>query len=198
MSFLTPTCIGKSMLFAVFLCQGMVAGAHPANCQVQVSETTLDYGSLTRSAIMAKPAGADRASLGDRQMTLNVLCQEPTAIALMIRGPADQESFRFGEHGRFAVRLSDAMLDGRPVSLGVMQAATKIAPEENASVKVRPGSVVFPFTAERGMKAKSLSLQVHIEPVVSAAATRVRERTTWQGSAVFSVVERTRYDGNAR
>lgn len=178
-----------SALPLCFLCAGLTANAFAENCQIQLSQTTLDYGNLTRAAIKDKQSSSQKSSLGDRALTLNVLCQQPTAMGLAIEGLGAQDGFKFGESGQFVMRLSDALLDGKPVNLGSSQASGTLVIKPSASVLVVPGSNVFPLNGEHLSKGKSLSLQVHIAPEVTEAATRVRAQTTWEGNAIFSVVE---------
>lgn len=172
------------------LCPWLAVYAHTGNCQLQLSETTLDYGRVTRAAIMEQLGPASILSLGSRQIGLNVLCRQSAALALQVNGPGGLERFRFGDAGQFAMRLSDAVLDGRPVNLGLSQAGNQAVAAASASVLVSPGSTVVPMVAGQSAKGKNLSLQVHIDTGVTEAATRVRDRTTWRGKAIFEVLER--------
>jgi hypothetical protein len=168
----------------------LAVNADAENCQLQLNETTLDYGNVTRASMLGNPGSAAGLSLGSRQITLNVLCQKSTAFALMVKGPGGLERFKFGDNGQFTMRLSGALLDGQPVNLGLSQAGSKIVTESSASVSGTPGSMVVPVVAGQSAKGKSLSLQARIDTAVSEAATRVRDRTTWQGNVTFEVLER--------
>lgn len=186
---LKPGCLGL-LLLILNLWPCLAVNADAENCQLQLAETTLDYGKVTRADMLGNPGAAAGLSLGSRQITLNVQCQESTAFALMVRGAGGLERFKFGDSGQFTMRLSGALLDGQPVNLGLSQAGSKIVAESSASLSVTPGSMVAPIVAGQSVKGKNLSLQARIDTVVTEAATRVRDRTTWQGNVTFEVVER--------
>lgn len=190
MLYLKPARFGGAMLLLACLCIGAVAGAYGQNCQVQLSQTTLDYGTLSRAAILEKQGAAPGTSLGARELTLNVLCQQPTALALVVRGAAEQENFKLGDGGEFSMRLSDALLDGKPVNLRVSRTASKLAAESGVAVAVIPGATIELIAGGQPGRGKILSLQVHVDPKVTDAASRIRTRTTWQGNVIFTVVER--------
>lgn len=179
----------KSGLMLCILWAGLAAGAHAENCQIQLSDTTVDYGSLTRAGIIGKSAAGPNVSLGDRQMTLNVMCQKATKIHLIVRGSTGQENFKFGDSGQFKMLLSDALLDGQQANLQSVQISDKQSLEPGATLAVTPGTELVPSIAGQQVTGKNLSLQVRINAEVTDIATKVRGQTTWEGSADFQVVE---------
>lgn len=190
MTYLKSSRFLKPSLMLCILWMELVTDAQAENCRIQLSETTVDYGNLTRAAIMGKTTSAPNVSLGDRQMALNVLCQSATKIGLIVNGAAAQDNFKFGDSGQFTVLLSDALLDGKPVNLRSSQADGKQAAEPGATLAVTPGARVAPLIAGQHVPGKNLSLLVGINAKVTDDATKVRGETTWQGNVAFKVVER--------
>jgi hypothetical protein len=74
----------------------MVQGARADDCRLSISQSRVDYGVIHREALVERPSVA----LGTRTLHLNVLCTEPSAMALRFTGAAEGQGFRFGREGR--------------------------------------------------------------------------------------------------
>jgi len=92
--------------------QGMALAA--GNCQLQISNRTIDYGQMTRAELLERQASPSTFSLGKQSMTLTATCRQPALITLFFRGAAaDGASYRFGNGGSFTLQLSGAQLMAR-------------------------------------------------------------------------------------
>ncbi|WP_407351383.1 hypothetical protein [Luteimonas sp. R10] len=177
-----------SIAAACLLALACVAGpaaASDGGCRLQLSDTTLDYGRMGRSELIDRTGASGEAALGNRTLVLGVSCREASAMRLGFQGvAADENGFKFADHGRFTLRLKDARIDGQPVLL-----RSDPALPASASVLLRPGDQVESLVAGHPVKGRQLSVQVEVETEVTVEATRVREETTWQGSGSFVVHE---------
>lgn len=157
-------------------------------CDVQLGESLVDYGRMTRAQLLERQPDAVRTSLGKRGVTLTAVCAERTAMALSFQGePADDTGFRFARNDRFTLQILDAQLDGKPVRLAAPQAdATGFAP----SSSLRPGDRMSPVDGAGLAQGQRLTVQLEIEPFVGAAATRVAAESRWEGAGRFDVLRR--------
>lgn len=162
----------RSMGF-VLICVALLAeGAQAQNCRLSLSQPRVDYGVIRREALVDPPSIA----LGTRMVQLNVLCEEPAAIALRFTGAANGQGFRFGRQGRFSLTLKHAQLDGRTVEWTQ-------APGETASGQLLPGQALV----ARGT-GRRLSAQVAIDTHLPADALHVRNQTVLEGQGSFELV----------
>lgn len=164
----------KSMSFAL-LCVALVAeGAQAQNCRLSVSQPRVDYGVIRSEAFVEPPA----IVLGTRMVQLNVLCEEPAAIALRFTGAANGQGFLFGRQGRFNLTLTHAQVDGRAVEW-----TQPHLPGETASGQLLPGQTLV----ARGT-GRRLSAQVAIDTHLPADALHVRNQTVLEGQGSFELV----------
>jgi len=94
--------------------QGMALAA--GNCQLQISNRTIDYGQMTRAELLERQASPSTFSLGKQSMTLTATCRQPALITLFFRGAAaDGASYRFGNGGSFTLSDQDeaVLLEGQ-------------------------------------------------------------------------------------
>ena len=77
--------------FAVHCTLSMAGGVRAENCQLSVSQPYIDYGVIRREAVVQSTSVA----LGTRTLHLNVVCTQPSMIALRFIGAADGQ----GVHG---------------------------------------------------------------------------------------------------
>jgi len=99
------------VLFCALL---MAQGVRAENCRLSVSQPRLDYGVIRREAVVQSTSVA----LGTRTLHLNVVCTQPSMIALRFIGAADGQGFRFDRQGRMRLSLKHAQVDGRASSGG--------------------------------------------------------------------------------
>ncbi|WP_248731007.1 hypothetical protein [Pseudomonas sp. MWU13-2517] len=160
--------------FALFCAVWMVQGARAENCRLSLSQSRIDYGVVHREALLESPS----VTLGTRTLHLNVLCAEPSAIALRFIGAADGQGFRFGQQGRLRLSLKHARMDGRAVDWALAH-----LPGEAARGQLLPGQVLV-----AGAVGKRLTAQVDVDTDVPADAFQVRYQTVLESQGSFELV----------
>lgn len=165
-----------------------LANAALANdCDMQLSTRDVNYGAIHRGEL-ATGARLAPISLGKRQLTLTVICRQPTAIGLRFEGqPAGAEGYRFSGQGYFTVQLKDATVDGLPVQLAPLSQSggTDAA---MATLMMRPDAGVVAFSQGVRAVGKVFSAQVEIDTYVDDATTRVRDVRVLEGQGTFILV----------
>src|SRR3954470_22844179 len=104
---------------AVLLLVGFVPTVRgmDAGCDVSLTGAQVDYGRLTRATMEVSASG--QLVLPARMASLRIVCPEPGDMAVRFQGVAvDATTYRFGDRGRFTLRLRDASLDGASVEVG--------------------------------------------------------------------------------
>ena len=175
---------------AIALASPPTLAAPNDNCQMQISNTVIDYGQVTRAELLERQVSPTSFALGKQTMTLSVNCRQPTLMTIYFRGAAgDGNGYRFGNAGNFVLNLSLAQLDGKRVKLGNVK-VTGQQPDNMAEIALlTPGVGIVPVQDERTLKGASFSVQVEINTSVSGTASRVADRTTWRSSGSFELVE---------
>ncbi len=159
----------------VLCCTLLLAqGARAENCRLSISQSRIDYGVIRREATVESPSVA----LGTRTVHLNVLCAEPSAMALRFTGAADGQGFRFGREGHLRLTLRHAQVDGRAVGWELAH-----LPGETASGQFLPGR-----TLVAGAAGKRLTAQVDIDPELPSDALHVRDQSVLEGLGRFELI----------
>lgn len=155
-------------------------------CQLTLSQPVLDYG-LTNRAIRAN--GSGERTLGERRLSLNLSCPQPTDMTLFYRAmAATTERFRFAEHGSYAVRMGDAVLDGQPVDLGLISAVGQVPEAAASSVLWRPQQAIVPVRGGVAVQGQSLSAQLELTAWAQEKALQVRDAVVWETTGLFDAV----------
>ena len=157
---------------AVLLPQAVLA----ENCRLSVSQSRIDYGVIRPLALAQSPTVA----LDTRTLHLNVVCAEPTAMALRFVGAADGQDFRFGQQGRFRLSLKQALVDGRAVEWA--------APSGAASGHLPPGQALVARAAGMPVIGRRLTAQVDIDTDLPAEALQVRNQAVLEGQGRFELI----------
>lgn len=175
----------KPVLFSLSLLLG--ANAWGADeCQLTLSDTTLDFGLMNRAVALAP---ATERLLGERRVHLHLNCSNPTDMSLFYRGlAAGAERFQFTERGSYSLRVSDAVLDGQSVELGLFASNGQPPISTGATLGWRPGYGIVPIRGAVPVTGRSLSLQLEASAWASEAASRVNDAVTWDTSGVFDAV----------
>lgn len=152
-------------------------------CQLNVSESRLDFGSMNRAA---QHDSAALRLLGERRLSLTFNCPHPTDPSLFYRDlAASAERFQFTEQGSYAIQVSDGVLDGQAVTLGLLPASGQPPVATGAALAWRPGHGIAPVQNGALLTGKHFSLQLNINAWADAAATRVKDATTWEVSGTL-------------
>ncbi|MEF9672051.1 hypothetical protein QNM99_05015 [Pseudomonas sp. PCH446] len=120
------------------------------DCTLSLSQSQIELGALRPGSISWVPGQPD-LFLGTRRLSLNIACPWPTSMLLRFDGPAaGPQAFRFDRQGRFTVGLSNARLDGKPVSLAAAQRPNEAA----ASHLMAPGQSLVVLARDRPAKGR--------------------------------------------
>ena len=165
------------------------AAAADADCQLQLSPDLADYGRLQRAAILGTPAAGGGFSLGKRLTTLSVACRRPVALTLFLRGPADGAGhYRFGSQGQLALTLSQASVDGRPVTLGTVDAAAQVQAQSGPSLAWQAGKGIAPMAGAQPAVGRRFALQIEVEASLPAEALAVRNEAPFESRHIIEAI----------
>lgn len=146
------------------------------NCRLSVSQARIDYGDIRPQALVERATVA----LGTRTLHLNVMCAEPSAMALRFVGVAEGQDFRFGQQGRFRLSLKQALVDGHAVEWA--------AAGDAVSGRLLPGQVLVARAAGAAVTGRRLTVQVEIDTDLPAEALQVRNQVVLEGHGSFELV----------
>jgi hypothetical protein len=173
-----------------------LAGLFPAlswavDCQLYLGDTSIDYGDMTRAALLAQRTPAGSVALGKRTVVLNAACKETAELTLFLKGPsADPDHLRFSDRGKMAISVSHAQVDGAPVNLSKVRSDASQAADVGASLMWGSDQGIVPVRDNQVVKGRHFSLEMAVEPSVPADATLVGKATQWSGHADFTFVAR--------
>ncbi|MBO9538437.1 hypothetical protein [Herbaspirillum sp.] len=160
------------------------------NCQMQISNPAVDYGSTTRAELLKKQVSPLAMSLGRQSVTLFATCKVPTLMTLFFHGAADNaDTYRLGNGGAFTLRVLNARLDGHVVGLGSVMVPGQQPETQAESVILRPDTGAVPILNDVPVKGSSLQLQVDIDAVISTTGSRVNDLTVFRGAGNFELFE---------
>lgn len=164
--------------------------APPAErCQLMISESDIDYGSITRYRLESGGNAAE-LSLGKRRMMLNVTCSSASLLGMVFRGPSSGADYVFGKSGKVTMQLSEAQVDGRPVQVGNAGAAGTMPVSPAATARFMPGQVIVPVIDGKPAQGTRFSAAVEVEPVVPRGSSQVTSPTTLELNGAFQVLWR--------
>ena len=163
----------------------LTAATVKAECQIQLSDSQVNYGELTRGELLSRHDNSLSASelhLGDeRESEISIICDRQTPMTLAFNGPAkDNESYQFGERGRVTLTLHDVTMDDRPV---VIESAGKQA----AKMAFSGGNQMRFLKEGQIASGNVLRGKVTIATWLPSDATRVSDRQHWQLDGSFLV-----------
>ncbi|MBN3836269.1 hypothetical protein G3N64_31370 [Burkholderia sp. Ac-20344] len=171
--------VGFLVAFAMF----HVMPTHAA-CSLSFSNVDVDYGRLTRAALTGPRLAPAIVSLDIRQVTVNVVCDEPGAMRVRLFGAGTGGQFQFGAGGQTEMRFENAQLDGRPVMLG-RAIGGGVPKAVGPRVTVGPNQELVPV--EQGLPAsgKRFAVQAVLNTTLTDKATRVTQPTTLKANIEF-------------
>ncbi|AIG02817.1 hypothetical protein HZ99_11830 [Pseudomonas fluorescens] len=160
-------------------------------CQLNLSEPLLDLGLMNR---IAQSASASQHLLGERHLSLTLTCPHPQDLSVFYSARATHnQRLQFTEHGSYDLQVRDALLDGRPVELGLLPAFGQAPVANGAQLDWRAGHGIAPVQGASMLHGKSLSLQLTLRAWADIAATHVRDATTWEVTGLFDARHSGRY-----
>lgn len=155
-------------------------------CQLNLSQTQLDFGLMNR-AVMFTPA--PERLLGERRLSLTLNCPHPTDMSLFYRGlGAGPQRFRFTERGSYGLSISDAVLDGQAVELGLIAGQGQPPSAVSSQLAWQPGHGVVPMRGGIAVTGRNLSMQIDARAWANEDATQVRDAVTWDSAGLFDAL----------
>lgn len=156
------------------------------DCQLNLSQAELDFGLMNRAVALVP---APERLLGERRISLTLNCPQPTDLSLFYRAPgASDERFRFTERGSYALRVSEAVLDGQAVELGQIAGQGQAPSGGSAQLAWQPDHGLVPMRGGVAVMGRNLSLQIDASAWASEDAARVREAVTWDAAGLFDAL----------
>lgn len=153
------------------------------DCRLNLSESLLDFGLMNR-AVASVPA--PERLLGERRFNLTLNCAQPGDLSLFYRGlAATAERFAFTERGSYHLQVSDAVVDGQSVELGLLAGSGQPPLTISAAMAWRPEHGVVPIRGGVPVTGRSLTLQITANAWAREDAARVNDAVTWDTSGVF-------------
>lgn len=168
------------LLYLLLVVVAMAANeARADTCRLSVSQPRVDYGVIRQSE-----RNDGTQDLGTRTLHLNIVCADPSVMALRFTGvPAQGQGFRFGLQGQFTLSLKHAQVDGRAVEWAVAH-----LPDEPATGRLSPGQTLVARAAGVPVAGRRLTAQVDVDARLPSASLGVRSETLLEGLGNFEWV----------
>ncbi|TWC71426.1 hypothetical protein [Herbaspirillum sp. SJZ099] len=177
-------------LAAILLAAPAAHASGADNCQMLISNPSVDYGATTRAELLKRQVSPLMMSLGRQSVTLTATCRVPTLMTLFFRGSAaDAHAYRLGNGGAFTLRVLNARLDGRAVGLGSVLVPGQPPETQADSLVLSPNTGAVPIINDVPVRGSSLQLQIDIDAGISTTASRINDRTVLRGDGSFELVE---------
>lgn len=155
-------------------------------CQLNLSEAVQNFGLMNRAVGLLT---APEHKLGERRLSLNLNCPQPTDLSIFYRALATgAERFRFTDQGSYSLRLSDAVVDGQAVDLGLLAGSHQPPVTTSAALLWRPDHGIVPIRGGVPVRGQSFSMQIEASAWAREEAFRVRDAVTWETSGVFDAI----------
>lgn len=176
----------------LWLLLGLAGNALAADeCQLNLSEPLVDFGLMNR---LAQNDSAPQRLLGERHLNLTFSCPQAQDLSLFYRATAaNAQLLQFTEHGRYQLEVSNAVVDGQAVELGLLAARGQPPLNSARELDWRPGHGIAPTLQGSALSGSNLSVQLTVRAWADSAATQVRDATTWEVTGVVYAALQGRY-----
>lgn len=162
---------------------GSVSSVAMADCVLALSNPDIDFGTLDRANLETH---AGEVTLGKRTFSLDLQCASPRDLRVFYRGAAiDARSYGLGGAAYYTLWARDALLDGKPVLLGLTGAAGELPVVGEPALAWLPHRGLMPLGAGRVLAGKHLRAQVDLIARAPYSALSVRDDTTWQAQGAI-------------
>jgi len=152
-------------------------------CQLSLSETLLDFGQMNRGT---QNDSAPLRLLGERRLRISFNCPQPADLSLFYRAlAANTQRLQFTGQGSYEMEVSDGVVDGKSVDLGLLPANDQAPVTSGAVLQWLPGHGIAPVQGGSVLMGKSLSMQLKITAWADAAATHLKDAATWETSGTL-------------
>lgn len=155
-------------------------------CRLNLSESTLDFGLMNRAVALTP---APERLLGERRISLTLNCPQVQDLSLFYRAmAAGAQRYRFTERGTYRLQVSEAVVDGYAVQLGLLAGNGQPPVASGTQLVWRPEHGIVPLRDGAAMSGRSLSLQIDASAWADEAAARVNDAVTWDSGGVFDAI----------
>ncbi len=159
------------------------------NCNVSLSESTLDYGEFTFYGLLNNENGK---SFGTQQVQLQVNCLQPENIALQLQGikAANVNSVVTSNGGFINVMISKVILDDKTVNFNVTKALDQQPNAwQSSTIDWPPGQILMAENTNSGTKSRHLSALLTLSLNVDTVALKRHSEQTLDASMSFTLAE---------
>lgn len=150
-----------------------------AKCQLTASQQKISYGRVSPAERQLAQNGV--LALPEKNIVINVLCDEPQRIRLMTGSSLPGNGrFALGDEGEMQIVATSARVDDRPVHIATVQsadAAPASGGHEQQEIVLNQGLAFMDGAEVRG-KTASVTLVIHSR----LKQTSISEKTTWHGN----------------
>ena len=154
-----------------------------ADCRLQLSPDTLNYGTLDRSRL---EPGSNSLALANKTAQLSFTCSEDVDLSLFYNANAlDNERFALLSAGHYLLRVSDAFVDGQPVDLAALDQPGAFPGPASTSLTWQARRGIIPLKAGKPLNGRSLVLTLGIDAALNAKAFEVREAIASRATGQF-------------
>ncbi len=176
----------RLLLLGLALAATAQGQAYADDCQLNLSQTRLDFGVMNR-AVQRNPRA--EIELGERRLSLNLNCKAPTDLQVFYRAlAATAERYRFTERGSYRVQVSEAVLDGQAVELGLITGPGQAPTARGKTLDWRADHAIVPLRDGLPTTGSSFSAQLQVNAWAQADATQVRDAVTWEATGLIDAV----------
>lgn len=150
-----------------------------AGCQLISSQQKVSYGRI--SAAERQAEGNNLVELPEKQIALNVVCDEPSRIRLFIGSNLPKgDGFGFGDNGVMQVTASNATVDDHNANLAAVRAGDasvtqggikEISPALNEGIA---------FVDGQELRGKTATVTLTLKPRFKSSA--ITDREVWRGN----------------
>lgn len=157
-----------------------------ADCSMVLSNPTVDFGTLNRSTINMQ---GGQVALGERSLSINVTCSEPSDMTLLFQAAAESENFfRLGTFGNYQLTLHDAVLDGASVELGEISAPGNSPTKIDSTLVWRPNQGISPVKAGNVVQGQNFQSQLLISAKARETVLGVRDESVLEADAAIELL----------
>lgn len=163
-------------VFILVFLTGLHTTAQAAQCNLQLSESVLDYGTISQSFLIERKNPSEKSLLAKRLLTLTATCKNEALISIEFIDASKGDVKRMDS---VIYRVVGARLDGKPVQLSSIE-----APERGIVSILNSGEIIHPSTSALG---KELSIQLEIQPELDAKLMRETRTDHWESFSTFKI-----------
>ncbi|WP_318369503.1 hypothetical protein [Enterobacter sp.] len=162
-------------------------------CTASSSQSTIDYGQLQQQDLTPGESTFGTRSInwlatGEQEVRLDIHCAQPEKVRLFFSGNSTHgKLFSFGEQGAVQVKLQEARIDNRPVTLrhAAWGEAVSGGGSETLNMGAEKNGVAFIDGGEA--TGQHLTVTMHVRSYLSPEAFQVRDESVLENLLTIAV-----------